>query len=239
MSRQSEEPRRQPSLVDTMSRSLDHLSSRSIRLALLGALVVSIVSVLAMNMFGGVEQFRKLIESAGPFAPLAFIVLKASTYVIAPLSGTPLKLASGALFGFWDGALYALAGDVLGACLNFWIARLFRVKAIVKIAGKKSIKQIDQTTEHIGGWRALLVARIVLSPLYDFISYAAGLSNLPFKQFFVVTLFAGIPSTFLTALLGDSLVANQPLFFGLMAVGFVAIVLLGVLAKWLTAKDDH
>ena len=220
------------SINDVISGVVDQLGSRNIQIALFLALALSVGSVFIMNGLGGVTHFRGLIEGAGPWAPLVFVILKASTYVIAPLSGTPLKLVAGALFGFWDGALYALAGDVLGACLNFWIARLLRVKAIARLAGKKTLVRIDEVTAHVGGWKALLVARLLLSSLYDFISYAAGLSNLRFRHFFWVTLLAGIPSSLVTAFVGDSFVSNQGLFLGL--VGLSAAVLIGMVLgrKW-------
>ncbi len=227
------------SLADSLSKGMEYLSSTKVQMALLIALGVSIASVALMNAVGGVDRFRALIEAAGPFAPLAFIALKASTYVIAPLSGTPLKLAAGALFGFWDGALYALAGDMFGACLNFWIARLFRARVIAKVAGKKALKQIDEVAEHVGGWRALLAARLFLSSLYDFISYAAGLSNLSFKQFFLVSLLAGIPSTFLTAWLGDSLVSNPQVFLIIAGLGLLSIFLVIASSKWLSQNPRN
>lgn len=213
------------SLKDAFQAGIEHSSSRNVQLVLLGALVISAASVVLMNLFGGAEEFRKLIESGGVFAPLIYIGLKAATYVIAPLSGTPVRLAGGALFGFWEGFAYILIGDILGASLNFYIARIFRVKGITKLAGKKALKQIDETTQHVGGWKALLVARLFLSSLYDFISYAAGLSNLKFKHFFWVTLLAGIPSTLFSAWIGDSLVTNQPLIYGLMAVSAVLLII--------------
>jgi len=117
-----------------------------------------------------------------------------------------------------------LTGDMLGASLNFWIARLFRNKGITRFAGKKAIRQIDDLTEHVGGWRALLAARLFLSSLYDFISYAAGISKLPFKQFFIVSLLAGIPSTLSAAWLGNAAVTNKPFLYGLFAFSALALV---------------
>lgn len=237
MAKQAKKPADEPSLIDHISKSLDHLSSRTIQIALIAALTISVISYLIMNAVGGVEKLRSLVESAGLFAPLVFIGLKTLTYVIAPLSGTPLKLIGGALFGFWDGLLFIVIGDVLGASLNFWIARLFRVKAIVKLGGKKTLKQIDSTTQHVGGWRALLAARLFLSSLYDYIAYAAGLSNLPFRQFFLVTLFAGIPSSLFAAWMGDSLLSNPVLFFGLVGLGALSIGCLFAYNKWLNKNQ--
>lgn len=200
---------------------------KGIVIALLVALAISALSLVLMEAFGGAAAMRGWIENAGVWAPLVYVGLKAATYVVAPLSGTPVKLAGGALFGFWDGAALVLVGDMIGASLNFWIARLFRDRGISRLAGKKAIKQIDDVTEHVGGWRALLAGRLFLSSLYDFISYAAGLSNLPFRQFFWVSLLAGIPSTLSAAWLGDAAVTNKPFLYGLFA--FSAIMLLAVL----------
>ena len=200
---------------------------KGVVIALLIALGISALSITLVQAFDGAAKMRTWIEGAGAWAPLVYIGLKAATYVVAPLSGTPVKLAGGALFGFWDGAVYVLAGDMLGASLNFWIARLFRDKGIVRLAGKKAIRQIDDLTDHVGGWRALLAARLFLSSLYDFISYAAGISKLPFRQFFLVSLLAGIPSTLFTTWVGNAAVSNKPFMYGLFT--FSAIALVGLL----------
>lgn len=202
--------------------------------ALIVALAISAVSILLVELFDIGIKMRHWIESAGVWAPLAYVGLKASTYIVAPLSGTPVKLAGGALFGFWEGAALGLTGDILGGSLNFWIARLFRDKAITRLSGSKAIKQIDDLTEHVGGWRALLAARLFLSSLYDFISYAAGLANLPFKHYFLVSFFAGIPSTLVAAWLGNAAVTNTKLLyilFATSAVGLIALLFMHRLQK--------
>lgn len=197
---------------------------KGLTIALLVALGISALSLVLMEAFGGAAKFRDWIQNAGAWAPLVYIGLKAATYVFAPLSGTPVKLAGGALFGFWEGAALVLIGDMLGASLCFWIARVFRNKGITRFAGKNAIKQIDDLTEHVGGWRALLAARLFLSSLYDFISYAAGVSKLPYRQFFWVSLLAGIPSTLTSAWLGDAAVTNKPFLYGMFAFSAVALV---------------
>jgi uncharacterized membrane protein YdjX (TVP38/TMEM64 family) len=195
--------------------------------ALIIALAISALSILIVNAFDGATKMRHWIMGAGAWAPLVYVGLKASTYIIAPLSGTPVKLAGGVLFGFWEGAALSLTGDMVGASANFWIARLFRDKAIHRLAGRKAIRQVDELTEHVGGWRALVAARLFLSSLYDFISYAAGLSKLPFKYFFLVSLIAGIPSTLSAAWFGNAAATSHKflyLLFIASALGIVALL---------------
>jgi len=220
-------PKAPESLAEHFQKFSSQPLPKGLLIALLLAVGISALSIVLFNVFDGGPAMRRWIEGAGAWAPLVYVALKASTYVVAPLSGTPVKLAGGALFGFWEGAALGLIGDMLGASMNFWIARLFRDRAISKLSGRKAIKQIDELTEHVGGWRALLAARIFLSSLYDFISYAAGLSKLPFKQFFLVSFFAGIPSTLMASWLGNAAVTNTSflyILFSISAAGLVALL---------------
>lgn len=194
--------------------------------------IISLLSVGAMHALGGTEKLRSLVLQAGSWAPIVFILLKASTYVVAPLSGTPLIITAGALFGMWPAMLYIVVGEVLGATLNFWIARLLGRPGIRRFAGAKAVKRVDDTLEHVGGWRALLLASLLLSSLYDFISYAAGLSKLPFKQFLAVTVVGVVPSALLYVFIGDTLTSGPGAM--LMVLGLFLLLGLGWwLRRWL------
>jgi uncharacterized membrane protein YdjX (TVP38/TMEM64 family) len=226
----------EPTLLETLHKVSSKPLPRNVVIALLVALGISALSIALVEIFDGATKMRTWIASAGAWAPLVYVGLKAGTYVIAPLSGTPVKLAGGALFGFWEGAALGLTGDMLGASLNFWIARLFRDRGISKIAGKKAIKQIDDLTEHVGGWRALLAARLFLSSLYDFISYAAGISKLSFKQFFWVSLLAGIPSALSAAWIGNAAVTNTTFLYLSFGVSAVVLVVMLLAGKFMSKK---
>src|SRR6185369_1051677 len=112
----------------------------------------------------------------------------------APLSGAPLIITGSVLFGTWEGLSYILIGDLLGGNLNFWIARRLGRPGIRRFVGAKAIRQVDATVRHVGGWRALLVASLLFSTLYDFIIYAAGLSNLKYRHYFWITLVGCVPT---------------------------------------------
>jgi uncharacterized membrane protein YdjX (TVP38/TMEM64 family) len=191
----------------------------------------SVLTLVAVEATGGAQKFRAMVEGAGIWAPLVYVLLKASTYVIAPLSGTTVKLASGALFGVWDGMVLSLLGDTLGGTLNYWIARTLGRKGVSKFAGKKALHQVDATAERVGGWKVLLGARLLLSPIYDFISYAAGLARFSFTQFLLVTFVGGIPISIVFAFLGDATVTNGGVMNVFIALSVILLLVSG-LAYW-------
>ncbi|MBX6749647.1 MAG: TVP38/TMEM64 family protein [Micromonosporaceae bacterium] len=179
----------------------------SVRAVLAGSAVIAVstvVTMLVVEAFGGTERWRAAVEQAGAWAPVVYVLLKATTFVAAPLSGTSLKLAAGALFGVWAGFWYTLAGNVLGGCVNFGIARWLGRPAVRRLAGARALARIDGGAVRIGGWRALLAARVFLAPFYDLVSYAAGLSNLPFRHYLAVSVVGGVPASLFFVVVGDA-----------------------------------
>jgi uncharacterized membrane protein YdjX (TVP38/TMEM64 family) len=189
-----------------------------------GALVAVTVIMLVILKAVGIERLQSMVAQMGPWAPAAYIALKASTYIVAPLGGSPLHVTAGALFGLGYGTLYSLIGDVLGGCANFWIARLLGRRMVVRFVGQQGMSRIDGFYRWFGGWRALLFARLFLSSIYDFISYAAGLTSLAFRRYLVITALGGVVPTLLFVAIGASMAENRRLL--LLAYGGLAILCL-------------
>ena len=198
----------------------------------------TLVSMFVLELMGGTDNLARWVEDAGAWAPAAYLVLKMSTFIFAPLSGSSIELASGAIFGVWGGVFLSLVGSTLGGVVNYWIARLFGRKGIVKFAGQKGMEQVDHATERIANWRVLAMSRIVLSPIYDFITYAAGLTRIPFWQFLAVSFIGGIPVAFFFPLIGHASVSNNSGNMLVMAVSAAAFVGLGALIIYRKYKQS-
>jgi uncharacterized membrane protein YdjX (TVP38/TMEM64 family) len=153
---------------------------------------------------------RSLIETAGPLAPLLYILIKASTYIFAPLSSGPLQLSSGVLFGLWEGTFYTLVGEVAGGSISFLIARHLGRPIVERFVGQEGMGRVDSFVTQLGGWRSLIYARLFLFAIYDFISYAAGFSrSLSLREYILVSALFGMIPTFLFVGAGASLADNR------------------------------
>lgn len=205
-------------------------SRRSIVISSLVVIGLSLAGLGLLEIFGGLDRFIRIVKDAGPWAPVMFILLKTLSYVIAPLSGAPLKIAAGALFGFWPAFLYVSLGDTLGGTLNYWVARGLGRPAIAKLTGPKSLNEVEVLRKSVGNTRALIFSRIVLSPIYDFISYAAGLMKVPFSVFVAVTAVGGVIPIALSVGLG-ALYEKNPILL-VVIYGTLAILVWLTLSLW-------
>jgi uncharacterized membrane protein YdjX (TVP38/TMEM64 family) len=95
--------------------------------------------------------------------------------------------------------------------------------------GQQGISHIDGFYRQLGGWRALLLARLFLSSVYDFISYAAGLTSLAFRRYFIITAIGGVVPTRLFVAIGASVAETRWMLLlaygGLALLGLVPLVL--------------
>lgn len=200
-----------------MSQETGGFSRRELILGVLSFLLIVTVLTIGVELIG-IQRLQAAIEDAGPVAPLLYILLKAATYIFAPLSSGPIQLSSGLLFGLVPGVFYTLIGEVLGGSVSFWIARLLGRPAVQRFVGKDGIKRVDRFHEsYLGGWQALAYARLFLFAIYDFLSYAIGLTKTRFLTYVWVSTFFGAIPTALFVGVGTLLAQDRSLLIAAYA----------------------
>jgi len=155
------------------------------------------------------EVVESSIKKAGVFAPIVYIFLTLLTFVIAPLSGAPLTYAGFYAFGH-KVVFLSLIAAYIGSIVNFWIARKWGRDFVKKLVGKESVDKIDNIAKDYG-IVSLAFLRVFQGSIHDFVSFAAGLTNMNFGSYFIVTIIASIPGTLLWYYI--SLTAKTPLGF--------------------------
>lgn len=170
-------------------------ASFSLRNTVVALVILAIAIVIMMAVFqkiGGIERVHNLVTQAGPWAPITYVALASLTMVWAPLSGAPVRIAAGTLFGVWDGTIYVLLGDLIGGSINFLLSRLYGARIINRLFGPEGVARTDKLVRGLGSWRGLLFARVFLYPMYDFVSYIAGLTKIPYAHYVLVSAVGGV-----------------------------------------------
>jgi len=195
-------------------------------------LAIVVIVILCAVYFLDFSNIQKIILSAGIFGPLLLILAKASTMVFAPISGSALYPIAGAVFGFGPGLLYIVLGDMLGSGVSFLISRRFGQKIVLKMLSAKNMPTVEKIIKMIETKTGFLFARVCFSPMPEIVSYAAGLTKIPFWRFFIIHNLVGLAPSFILVLGGDLLVSqlhNPKIIFGILILGFIAVLAGGFL----------
>ena len=174
---------------------------------------------------GDVSGLRDYILSYGAWAPVVSALLMILQALVAPLPAFLITFANGLAFGaFWGGAL-SLASASLAAAISFWLARALGRAPVEALVGKAGLESADKWFERWGTY-AVLVARLVPILSFDVISFAAGLTRMPFWGFFAVTVLGAAPATFAYAYLGE----RAPQYVQALLIAFGVVIAGAVVA---------
>lgn len=140
------------------------------------------------------ETLQHFLTAAGPWAPLAGVGLMVLQSLISPIPFALVVIGLGAALGPWEGALVAWVGELLGATLAYWLARLgWQASAPPAwLSGARSF------------W-GLLGVRLTPGLSFDLVSYACGVARLPYATFLAATMLGMIPRTAALIMFGHAL----------------------------------
>ena len=174
------------------------------------------------------------IDSFGIWAPIIFVLLKISTLVIAPLSGTPLYFIAGSLFGNLNGLILSLLGDFLGSTICFFLSRFYGHRIVKTLAGDKFFEKVMNTVVVLKDSKSFIKARITLIVMPEILAYASGFSKINFLTFSFINIIFYLFVDFVEVFFGSQIIVIMAehtfLFYSLIS-------LVTIIGFWLLYKD--
>lgn len=147
------------------------------------------------------EAIHALITGAGPWGPALYICIIFSVYVLSPISAVPITFVGFYAFGTHV-IFYNSTATLISFFTNFWISRLWGRRFLLDLLGEGPVKKIDGLTKDYGP-RMLILLRVFQGGIHDIVSYAAGLTTIPFRTYIVISIFGMIPGALLWYLIAD------------------------------------
>ena len=177
------------------------------------------------------------LRSYGKLAAVVSFILMVLQSIAAPIPAFLITLSNAAIFGWWQGAILSWSSAMVGAALCFYIARVLGRDVVEKLTSKGALESVDVFFEKYGN-RTILVCRLLPFVSFDFVSYAAGLTNMRFWSFFIATGIGQLPATIVYSYVGGTLTGGaQKLFVGLLTL-FALSILIGVAKKVYNDKQS-
>lgn len=222
--------------VDLKSQYFLRIAAVGLWLAVLAGIVVILGPEEIITAYEHVTPhgIRDLASSFGVLTVVAFLTLS----ILRPfffLPATPFTLASGFLFGFWQGILWSLVGTTLSAILAFYLARYLLHDYIMRrFSGR--IRGIDRAIES-RGWRFILFLRLIPVLPFDVVSYVAGISSIRFREYMIGTVLGELPAAFVLVMLGSSLdQIGSTAFYVSLALAIIVLIVPEVVRRWINRR---
>lgn len=186
--------------------------NRIILLAVAGLIVLAAIAVPYILFRDELQQWIETdvadwIEQLGPWGPIAYIAFFAGSMLFAPIPTAPAPIIAATVFGGALGFLYTLIGTAIGSAICFWLARKLGRPALRRLMSQAAVDKVDELGERLG-LRLLIVLRLFPIAGVDYVSYAAGLTQMRFGIYIVVSILASAPILGIAAVLGEGVVGD-------------------------------
>jgi uncharacterized membrane protein YdjX (TVP38/TMEM64 family) len=187
-----------------------------------------------VRIYSSRKEVKNLLERAGPYAPIVFIVLQALQVVLAPIPGEATGFLGGWVFGTGLGFIYSSIGLALGSVLAFGLGRWLGLPLVRRLISEQVYHKFDFVAR-TGGELATLLLFLIPGFPKDYLCFLLGVSPLPFGTFLVIATFGRMPGTWLLSIQGAKVGSARYTEF----VIFLTIAAAAALLAYIYREDIH
>ncbi len=147
-----------------------------------------------ISQFDSFEDVVEYLRQYKQFSIPVYLAAEVLQIMVFVLPGQVFQFAAGYLFGFVQGLIYTFIGAVIGTSITFYIARILGSDAVHLMLGEEKSRHY---TELLSSKKAYLITFLIyLIPGLpkDAVCYAAGLSDIRFLPFLVISVAGRMPA---------------------------------------------
>ncbi len=174
----------------------------------MAVLAVMVARAYGVGAVPHLEDLRRVVTEAGPWAPVVFVALQVLLNV-PPFPRTVFTVTAGVLFGSVWGLALTLLGTSVAAVLAFLLVRYTGGRLVRRYAVHPKAIWVRRRLDHHG---TLAVTSLRLIPMVPFaaLNYLSGLSAVRFVPYLTGTVLGSIPGTVAIVVLGDAVTGAVP-----------------------------
>ena len=207
---------------------------------IIGVSVVVALAIVVLHLAHthALEPLRAQVEGMGLWAPLGIVALRGISILLPALPSTAYSLLAGALLGFETGLITIFITDVVFCQIAFAVAKCYGQKPVQALVGEKASKRIASFNQAQIEGNPFLLTGLLMTGLFDFVSYAAGLGGTKWKTFTPALIISVALSDPPIVALGAGVFSGGKLMLGVALLGVFALAIISGAVKKYQRKNS-
>ena len=185
------------------------------------------------------EPLRAQVESMGVWAPLGIVALRGISILLPALPSSVYSLLAGALLGFETGLITIYITDLVFCQIAFLVAKQYGQEPVKKLVGTKASQRIQNFNQSQLEGNPFFLTGLLMTGLFDFVSYAAGLSGTKWKVFTTALIVSVTLSDLPIVALGAGVFNGGKLMLIIASLGVFALAIIAGMVKKYQKKGSR
>ncbi len=187
------------------------------------ALVCIFIGIPLVKYVKEPQHFRSLVDSLGFLGYLLYLLIQVFQIMFAFIPGEPFEILAGYSFGALNGTLLCLLGSVIGSSIVFWLVRKFGIKFVELFFSTEKINSTKILKDKSKTYLLTFILFFIPGTPKDLLSYVAGLTNIKFLPYILISTIAKIPSI-VTSTIGGDAMGNSNTIFAIIIFAITGII---------------
>lgn len=175
-----------------------------------------------LRSFKSIEDVVVFLEKYQSQSMLVYVGLQIIQIVISFIPGQAFQMAAGYLYGFWTALGLAMLGAILGTIITFYLAKLLGRDFLHMAFGEEKMKYYIEKLNSKKAYTIVFLIYLIPGIPKDMVSYAAGLSEIKFKPFVILSAVGRLPGMVGCLLMGNLLESKN--YTGVIIIGVIAVI---------------
>ena len=129
------------------------------------------------------EEINLIVQSMGPWAPIGIFILRSISTIFPVISNLPYAILAGTVLDFKTAYLTIFFSDFISCQIAFLIARKLGRDPVKRLVGNKAMKRSESFNENQLEGNFFLMTGVLMTGLFDFLSYGLGLGGTKWRIF--------------------------------------------------------
>ena len=214
-------------------------ASAVIKLLILAFILIGVPLLLYINcrdtLFNTewLKQLPQMLMEHRKHAAGVLLGMQILQVIVCIIPGQPIQFAASYIFGIVGGYILSVIGAAIGVTITFHVARILGRDAVSTLFGEKKIDYYRRKLDSGQGLMAIFLIYFIPGIPKDLAAYAAGISEMRFRPFLIVSTIGRTPGMLGSILLGHFF--SQKNYYAIAALAVITAVLLIVL--YIRRKD--
>ena len=194
-----------------------------LKILLLGAIVIGIPLYIYFFEKEWISQFRDFDDIIAYLQSyrLESIPIYITQIIISIIPGQIFNLAAGYLYTFFPALLFSIIGAFVGTLVSFWIARWLGSDFVHIFFGREKTQDYVKKLNSKKAYTIVFFIYLIPGIPKDVVSYAAGVSDMKFKPFMLLSLIGRLPGMMGSIMIGS--MWHKEEYIGMIILAVLAI----------------
>lgn len=191
------------------------------------------VGLAVVNLLKDPQGFKEWIDGFGTSSILIFIGLRVVMTAFRLIPGGPLQVAGGYAFGTWWGALWCMAGSLIGTLIIFLLGKKYGTKLVGLFISPEKMRSAAMLKDKKKRNVFLFLMNFLPGMPKDIFTWMAAISNDGAFSSILVIMLARIPSVVASTWCGHELMQEN---YVVSAIVFGVLLVLGIVCSYAYKK---